>query len=191
MKALCAAIALLLTAGCSEVPGDAALAGGHPKQAAALYESEYKAGSTAGGLRPAGMLANDLGMPRDEKRALAIWKDLAGRGVPAAQHNLGFAYETGIGTAVDYAKAEEAYRAAADAGWVVSLFNLGAMYSKREAKHPDDVAGLAYLLKAQRLIKGSSYTALTIREDRFGHIRQMKARMTPDEIARAEAMATK
>lgn len=176
----------LMLAGCSTVPGDAAFRSGHPKQAAKLYESEYRNGSFEAGLRYAEMLSDGLGVPKDKVKAFEIWSNLAHRGVPLAFHNLGVCYEYGEGTKKDIAKAETSYRKAAEAGILWSIFNLGTLYSNRIAQRDDDVEGLSLLLRAKRLATGDSDSERAIREDRLGHVAKMKARMTKSQIKQAE-----
>jgi TPR repeat protein len=180
---------LLALGGCSSVPGDAAFRSGHAEQAVKIYEAEYLAGSSEAGLRLAALLSSDLGIPRNDQRAFSIWREMADSGDLTASYNLGVAYENGIGTSVDYALAEKYYRKAGDGGIAVSLFNLGALYSNKRAVRGDDVAGLAFLLKAQQLATNSSETHRAIREDSLGHIQKIKSRMTPDQISKAEALA--
>jgi TPR repeat protein len=186
---------LLLLAGCSEVPGDAAYRSGHPVQAAKIYEDQYRAGSIKGGYRYAQMLSTGDGVPRDEKKALLVYQDLADRGEALAFFDLGVAYEKGLGTEKDLAKAEACYRKAADAGVLWAIFNLGTMYSNHLTQKEDDVEGLTLLLRAQRLATGKSEEEKWIREDKFGanggHIAKMRARMTPEQIAQAEEAAKK
>ncbi|MBI4624951.1 MAG: sel1 repeat family protein [Verrucomicrobia bacterium] len=192
MKALLSLSSVcLLAAGCSAVPGDAALRSGHPSQAAKQYESEYRQGSVDAGLRYASMLSDGTGIPRDEEKAFCIWSDLANRNVPVAYHNLGVGYEYGKGTTKDLKKAEDAYRRAAEAGVLWSIFNLGTLYSNQIAQKDDDVEGLSLLLRAKRLSTGNSDAEKAIREDRLGHIAQIKARMTLSQIAQAEMSSNK
>lgn len=197
MKALfILAFAVLLMAGCSAVPGDAAYRSGHPAQAAALYEVEYRRnGSNAAGFRLAQMLSSGDGIPKDEKKAFFIWSELAAKREPFAYHNLGVCYEVGSGVEKDLRKAEEAYRVAADAGVLWAIFNLGTMYSNQLVQKDDDVEGLSLLLRAQRLATGNTPNEEWIRQDKFGtpvgHVAKMRARMTAAQIMEAEEKAKK
>jgi len=186
------AIALTLLAGCSAVPGDAAYRAGEPAQAAVLYNTEYKNGSVDAGLSYAQMLSQGDGIPKDPEHAVEIWNDLASKGSSLALFNLGVCYERGTGVAKNLPKAEEAYRKAAESGMLWAIYNLGSMYSNRLTQKEDDVEGLTLLLRAQRLATGKSENERWIREDKFGgHVAKMRARMTPEQIARAEEAAKK
>jgi len=192
--ALLLAVSTLALTGCSSVPGDAAYRAGQASQAAKLYEIEYRRnGSNAAGLRYAQMLFAGDGIPKDEAKAISIWRELAEVGEPLAYHNLGVAYETGAGVEQDHRKAEEFYRMAADTGYLFSIFNLGTMYSNQLTHEPDDVQGLSLLLKAQRLATGNTANERWIREDKFGepvgHVAKMRARMSATQIKEAEELA--
>jgi TPR repeat protein len=196
MKSICIlSLTLFLFAGCSEVPGDAAYRSGHHAIAAGYYEDQYRHGSIPAGFRYAQMLSQGDGIPKDDEKAFLIYSDLASRGEPLAFHDLGVCYEKGTGTGKNLLKAEESYRRAADAGVLWAIYNLGTMYSNRLTQKDDDVEGLTLLLRAQRLASGNSENEAWIREDKFGahggHVAKMRARMTPEQIARAEEAAKK
>jgi len=188
-------LALFLLAACSEVPGDAAYRSGHHEIASGYYADQYRLGSVKAGFCYAEMLSQGDGVPRDEKKAFLIYSDLASRGEPLAFYDLGVCYERGTGTERDLPKAEASYRKAADAGVLWAIYNLGTMYSNRLTQKDDDVEGLSLLLRAQRLASGNSKNEAWIREDKFGthggHIAKMRARMTPEQIAKAEEAAKK
>ena len=112
---------------------------------------------------------------------------MAARNIPDAVHNVGVCHEYGQGTARDLLQAEAAYRRAADAGVLWSIFNLGLMHVNRTAQKSDDVQALSLLLRAKRLAIGKSEAEKAIRDDRAGHIRKLIGRMTPAQIAEAEA----
>ena len=186
------ALLILLIAGCSEVPGDAAYRSGHHAIAANYYEQQYRLGSTKAGFRFAEMLSHGDGIPKDEKKAFLIYSDLAGRGESLAFHDLGVCYEYGTGTEKNLPKAEASYRRAAESGVFYAIYNLGTMYSNHLTQKEDDVEGLTLLLRAQRLASGDSENEIWVREDKFGgHVAKMRARMTPEQIAVAEAAAKK
>ena len=189
------AVTLFLLVGCSEVPGDAAYRLGHHDIAAGYYADQYMLGSVKAGFRYAQMLSQGDGIAKDEKKAFLVYSDLASRGETLACFDLGVCYERGTGTEKNLLKAEESYRKAADAGVLWAIYNLGTMYSNRLTQKDDDVAGLTLLLRAQRLASGNSENEKWIREDKFGadggHVAKMRARMTPEQIAKAEEAAKK
>jgi TPR repeat protein len=104
---------------------------------------------------------------------------------------VGVCHEFGQGTAKDLEKAEEAYRRAAEAGVLWSIFNLGVMHAYRTAQKSDDVEGLALLLRAKRLAIGKSDAEKAIRDDRAGYIKKLIGRMSPSQIVEAEAASRK
>ena len=55
-------------------------------------------------------------------------KGMAERGVPSAQHSLGFMYANGQGVAQNYELAVAWYRMAASADLELAQYNLGVMY---------------------------------------------------------------
>lgn len=177
-------------AGCSNyVPGDATYNLGHPEQARETYETNYKAGSNAAGLRLGEMYLAGLGGTDDLERAIAINKDLAAKGVVAAEHNLGYCYEYGRGI-IDYNQAAIWYGKAAQHRYVPAMYNLGTLYAKERLLPGNDVEGLTLLLEASELAEGiSGEKARFIREDPPGHRLRMVHRMSAADVNRARKQA--
>ena len=61
-------------------------------------------------------------------QAVGIWQQWAGKGNADAAYNLAVIHQYGDGVALDYAKAMQWYRVAADQGDKVSQFQIGLMY---------------------------------------------------------------
>jgi TPR repeat protein len=61
-------------------------------------------------------------------KAVSIWKDWAGQGNADAAYNLAVIHQYGDGVALDYDKAMQWYRVAADKGDKISQFQIGLMY---------------------------------------------------------------
>lgn len=66
----------------------------------------------------------------DFPAALAIWQPLAEAGDKAAQHNLGYAYDNGLGMEADDTQAAYWYQLAADQGVAASQVNLALLYAR-------------------------------------------------------------
>lgn len=179
----------ILLASCSEVPGDAAFRAGRYDAAFRLYKSEYQQGNVAAGIRLANMYSNGIGVAKDSAESASIYLSLATKGVLLAQHNIGVCYEYGDGVKRDYSRAAEWYEKAALRGYIWSIYNLGTLYSNGHLVPADDVKGLALLLAAESLATGDDESARTIREDRLGHVKRLKSRMSSDQIAAAETRA--
>jgi len=172
--------------GCSAVPGDAALRGGHYDIARQMYEEQYRIGNPDAGYRLADWYMNGWGNTiADPARAFQIYSELATKGEVIAAHDLGVCYEYGKGIPIDYKLSAAWYKTAADRGYLFSLFNLGTLYADDYVVPRNDVEGLTLLLEAAILAKHDDSTSLFIREDRSGHIGKISKRMTLDEIAKA------
>ncbi|MEI8088026.1 MAG: lipase maturation factor family protein [Opitutaceae bacterium] len=168
---------------------DEALRGGHPSEAIALLEQQFKIGNLEAGFRLAEILARGLGGRPQPSAALAILQDLERRGEPGATHNLGACYEFGIGSPIDYSRAAAAYRLAADRGYLLSLYSLGALHAQDKINPRKDIAGLSFLFEAISQARGSDPASRFVREDQAGHVNRLKARMSAEAIAEAEVQA--
>ncbi len=83
------------------------------------------------------------------------------------------------GVPVDYNKAADFYRRAAEGGRLLSLYALGALSAKDRLVPRNDVEGLALLLiAAQRAGDGNPASAF-IREDGPAQARRLMERMSP------------
>ncbi len=165
---------------------DEALRGGRPTEAIALFEQQFKIGNLEAGFRLAEILARGLGARPQPGAALAILEDLERRGEPGATHNLGACYEFGVGGPIDYSKAAAAYRRAADRGYLLSLYSLGALHAQDKIIPRNDVSGLSFLIEAIHHARGNDPASRFVREDQAGHVERLKARMSAATIAAAE-----
>src|SRR3954463_14329838 len=66
----------------------------------------------------------------DYKTALEKWQQLAKKGDPAAQTNLGYLYYEGKGVEQNYGEALKWYNVAVLQGYPDALFNLGVAYAE-------------------------------------------------------------
>lgn len=74
------------------------------------------------------MLAQGLGVDKNEKDAVSWYQKAAEQGDPDAQSNLALMYESARGTKQDYKKAMEWYLKAANQGDALAQHNLGSLY---------------------------------------------------------------
>jgi uncharacterized protein len=84
----------------------------------------------------------------DYATAARIFRSLAERGDPDAQHNLGAMYLRGQGVPQNFAKASKWFQKAADQGKTDSQFNLGLMYAQGQGVPQSYVNALAWLREA-------------------------------------------
>lgn len=137
-----------ISAGCSQVPGDAALRSGHPQQATKLYETGYRNGDAEAGLRLAALLRDGSGVPKDERKAFELYSEIAAKGTGdaagKARLQLAEMYSQGTGVAKDERKAFELYSeiAAQGKGNAAVYHNLG-VFSEYGRGGPVDYAKAA------------------------------------------------
>ncbi len=97
------------------------------------------------------MYEQGMGIPKDEKQAVAWYQKSAGQGNSNAQFNLGVLYENGRGTQVDFAHANQWYRKAAVQGDALAIGNLGMLYVRGDGVPVNKTAGIALLLQSATL----------------------------------------
>jgi uncharacterized protein len=110
----------------------------------------------------------------------------ADQGNAGAEFNLGLAYMKGQGVPQDYVKAVYWYQMAADQGNAGAEFNLGLAYMNGQDV-PQDYAE-AY--KWVELAKAASKSGDQVYEIASQKMTTLEARMTPEQIARAQAAAS-
>jgi TPR repeat protein len=115
-----------------------------------------------------------------EQGALRRWMPLAQKGQAAAEFAAGLMYEKGEGVARDYVEAAKWYRRAADQGYAIGQFALGALYDNGLGGVPQDFT-LAYMWYNLAAAQGVA-RAVHNRNELF-------ALMTPDQIAEAQRLA--
>jgi len=80
--------------------------------------------------------AEGLGVPRDDTRALALYRTAGGAGDAVALHGLGKAYQRGRGVVADETLAQEYFLASARAGYAPAQYERALFHERR--LHPDD-----------------------------------------------------
>lgn len=117
--------------------------------------------------------------------AYRLFKELAEKGTPEAQFNLGVMYDTGQGVLQDYVEAAMWYQRAANQGYAAAQFNLGIRYAKGQGVPEDYVLAHMWInLAASRFPpseQGNREMAVKSRDI-------VASMMTPDQIAEAQRM---
>jgi hypothetical protein len=116
---------------------------------------------------------------KDYAEAARWYRKAADQGNAAAQTNLAALYYEGKGVALDHAEAARWYRRAADQGDAVGQFNLGALYFNGMGVTQDLVQAYLWLELAAAQAESDAVRARGL----------VTAKMTPDELERARALA--
>ena len=120
----------------------------------------------------------------DYATALREWRPLAEQGNAAAQYNLGFMYDKGLGVTQDYAEAARWYRKAAEQGHAGAQYNLGLMYGKGQGVPQVYVlAHMWFNLAVSKLSPGEARDRAVKNSDIAAE------RMTPAQISEAQKLA--
>ncbi len=97
---------------------------------------------------------------KDYSGAYAIFKELAERGDPAAQSNVGYYHDRGIHVKEDAREAAQWYRRAAEQGDVDGQYNLAAMYEDGRGVSVDYVE--AFQWYAAAAAQGDNHAAISL-----------------------------
>jgi hypothetical protein len=124
------------------------------------------------------------GVQRDEAEARKWYRRAADQGDTDAQLEIGDMYHEGRGVAQDYSEAVRWYRLAADHGNAAAQYNLGISYARGFGVPQDNVlAHMWFNLAAAR------FTSPVSRGRAVGNRNAVARKMSPEEIARAQALA--
>ena len=123
--------------------------------------------------------ANGEGVPENDAEAVRWYRLAADQGDARGQYALGFMYDYGEGVAQDLAEAVKWYRLAAEQGDARGQYALGFMYDYGEGL-PDDYV-LAYAWYNLAAAQGNEVA----RKNKDN----LRTRMTPDQIARAQELS--
>ena len=131
------------------------------------------------------MYSNGTGVPQDYKEAVRLYRLAAAQGHAMAQSNLASMYSLGEGVIQDYKEAVRLYKLSAAQGEDRSKNLLGFSYLLGEGVAQDYVrAHMWFNLAASSLSGEDQKNASTQRDN-------VAAKMTPAQIAEAQAMARK
>lgn len=78
------------------------------------------------------------GISQDYAQALTYFRQAAEKGLPAAQHNVGFMYEKGLGVTQNYPEAIKWFKMAAEQGYEESQAELGEIYDMGRSGIPQN-----------------------------------------------------
>ena len=120
-------------------------------------------------------------MRGDYAAALKEFRPLAEQGDAEAQYNLGVTYMHDTGVPVNYAEAVKWYSKAAEQGHAAAQSNLGLMYALGIGVPEDYVKAHMWFLISEANGDGTAAKDLA----------NVKKRMTPAQIAKAERLASK
>lgn len=141
----------------------------------------YRVAALAGSAYAQGNLGNmyrgGRGTAKDMPEAMRWFKAAAAQHYADAEFSLGNVYETGDGVKPDFTEAAKWYQQAADQGYTLAESALGTLYASGNGVTPDKVQ--AY--KWYSLASDKDDTAKRRRDT-------LKARMTPAQVAQADAM---
>ena len=122
----------------------------------------------------------------DYAEAVRLWGQLADEGNARAQFSLGRMYYIGQGVQRDNAQADAWFRKAADQGFAYAQFDLGVAYEDGGLGVPQDYA----LALMWFNLASSPATNADLRQMAVQNRDQVAAKMTPDQIAEAQRMAS-
>lgn len=185
-------VALLLSVGCSAVPGDAAVRSGQLEQAAELYRRGAEQGDASAALRLGLLIDQGRVSPAKHGEAGDWFKRGCSLGDLPSCHNVGVAYEYGKnGLAQNYSEAYAFYLKAATEGYMQSQYNLASLYSNSFVMPPNDVEGLKWMLLAQMSAERCKPQELCqwILEDPPGHRRRLETRLSSAQQEEAATLA--
>ena len=124
------------------------------------------------------MYCDGQGVEQNAKEAVKWYRRAAVQGDANAQNSLGYMYDNGKGVLEDDKEAVKWFRKAAEQGFFGAQKNLGLMYFKGEGVPKDHV---------------TAYAWWSIAANGFAQVKGVKdllaKTMTPDQIAKAEALA--
>ena len=126
-----------------------------------------------------GVDQNGEEVKQDYNEALKWYRKAAEQGNALALDSLGAMYYLGRGVERDFKEALKWYRKATEKGHANAQWQLGVMYAKGEGVLKDNVAAYAWL----------DVAVANREEGAKSHRISLAKKMTPDQIAKAEALA--
>jgi TPR repeat protein len=130
-----------------------------------------------------GVMHNEgTGVPKNDVEAVKWFRKAAEQGYKWSQYNLGIMYRNGWGVPQNDAEAVKWYRKAAEQGHAKAQSNLGTMYGNGEGVPANFVK--AYMWYSLAKAVGDKDKVASTNLD------IIKKQMTPDQIAKAQELAT-
>lgn len=117
--------------------------------------------------------------------AMQLFQALSDQGDAQSTYNIGVMYDEGRGVPQDFAQAASWYARAANRGFAAAQYDLGIMYEEGQGVPKDLVQAYKWLS-----LSASSFAASGAIESGLAvkSLDQVRSAMTPDEIARAQAL---
>jgi TPR repeat protein len=131
------------------------------------------------------LYSSGQGLPQDDAQALIWFHKAADQGDARAQVSLGGMYRVGRGVRQDYAQAAAWFRKAANQGNRFAQADLGEMYRDGQGAPQDFVR--AYMWFS---LVASGASDASIRDQAVRDRNELAAKMTPDQIAEAQRLAS-
>ena len=119
---------------------------------------------------------NGKGVAKDDRKAVAWYREAAKRGNAEAQHQLGNCYSSGRGVGKDERQAVSWYRKAAEQGYADAQFFLSTCYSTGRGVAKDEHEGVAWLRKAAEQGDRTAQSHLAFAYSNGRGVRQGRAR---------------
>jgi len=127
------------------------------------------------------MYDNGDGVPENDAEAVKWFRKAADQGYAVAQFNLGLMYANGEGVPENDAEAVKWFRKAAEQGYADAQFNLGVMYANGDGVPENYIK--AHVWWSMAKTKGNEIAK--------EYIKVLKTKMTNDQIAEGQALASK
>ena len=121
----------------------------HSKEALELMTQAAGAGMAEARLALAGWYYfGETGIPVDDKKAFALYMELAEKGNPVAENAVGAMLYVGRGIPADRAQGAAYYRKAAEKGCAKAQANLGQLYASGDTVGRNKIEALKWLFRA-------------------------------------------
>jgi TPR repeat protein len=148
------------------------------------YEKAGELGSDTSYHNLGVMFNSGRGVKKDQTKAAYYFRKAADMGYAGSQNNLGWAYYKGEGVEKNYGLAIYWITRAIEQGEPFAYSSLGEMRLYAHGFPPDDVEAYKWIILADKsLPRGKA------QDDNELLLKQLKNRMQPDEIAKAESLS--
>jgi TPR repeat protein len=165
--------------------GEAAYQRGDYETAVRLWRLSGDEGNVDAQFNLGLLYSSGQGLPQDDAQALIWFHKAADQGDARAQVSLGGMYRVGRGVRQDYAQAAAWFRKAANQGNRFAQADLGEMYRDGQGAPQDFVR--AYMWFS---LVASGASDASIRDQAVRDRNELAAKMTPDQIAEAQRLAS-
>lgn len=130
------------------------------------------------------MYYNGRGVERDEREAMKWFRSAAEQGDSIAQLYVGLMFAEGKTVPQDYSEAARWYQIAANRGNAEAQYNLGILYATGDGLPQDNVLAHMWFNLA-----AAHFNSSIARDRATGNRDSVEKKMSPDQIAQAQALA--